>query len=94
MLKEYMAVILVTYDLKKQGQNYTEVHAYLKRFTHCKGLESVYLLDTTKSPTDIREAITKLVDTNDVIFVTKLVRTWSSWGYQCADWLNHPRRTW
>lgn len=32
-----MAIILVTYDLKQPGRNYTPVHDYLKTFNYCKG---------------------------------------------------------
>ena len=89
-----MAVILVTYDLKKPGRNYQPVHDYLKTFTYCKGLESVCLLDTAQSTETIRDALTKLVDANDSTFVVRLAHTWNSWNYTCGDWLNAPGRNW
>lgn len=89
-----MAVILVTYDLKKVGQNYQGVHEYLNQFTHCKGLESVWLLDTQRSPAEIRDGLKRYVDTNDVVFVTRLVQSWGSLSFKCAEWLNHSSRTW
>lgn len=89
-----MAIILVTYDLKQPGRNYAPVHEYLKQFTYCKGLESVWLLDTTVSTEAIRDGLGARVDTNDSIFVVRIQRTWNSWNYGCADWLNDPRRNW
>jgi len=89
-----MAVILVTYDLKKPGQDYAPVHAYLKRYAYCKYLESVWLLDTTATTQQIRVAVQGLVDNNDVVFVTRLQRDWSSLNYGCADWLNDAARNW
>jgi hypothetical protein len=89
-----MAVLLVTYDLKQPGRDYAPVHAYLKRFTHCKGLESVWLLDTVDSPESIRDGLRVLVDTNDIVFVSKLTRYWGSWNYSCAGWLNDSSRNW
>lgn len=87
-----MAMILVTYDLKQPGRNYDAVHAYLRAFTHCKGLESVWLLDTPVSAERIRNDLMEYIDRNDVLFVTPLGHGWAAYSYSCADWLN--QRTW
>ena len=89
-----MAVVLVTYDLKAPGRNYQPVHDYLKTFSYCKGLESVWLLDTELQTTAIRDALMAKVDTNDVIFVTPILRAWAAKGFGCAEWLNDPKRRW
>ena len=89
-----MAILLVTYDLKKPGRNYQPVHDYLKRYTYCKGLESVWLLDTTTTTATIRDNLKALVDENDVVFVVRLVREWGSLRYGCAEWLNDSARNW
>lgn len=89
-----MAIVLVSYDLKKPGRNYEPVHEYLKRFTWCKGLESVWLLDTTTPTATIRDNLRALADENDAIFVTRLARDWAAFNYYCADWLNKPERNW
>ena len=89
-----MAIILVTYDLRKAGQNYQGVHDYLKKFTYCKGMESVWLLDTKLTPATIRDALRSLVDGNDTIFVVRLQREWGALNYGCAEWLNKPERNW
>jgi hypothetical protein len=87
-------ILLVTYDLKQPGRNYQPVFDYLKKFTHCKGLESVWLLDTTSSPAAVRDGLKERVDGNDVVFVVRLQRDWASLRYYCADWLNDPSRSW
>ncbi len=89
-----MAVILVTYDLKAPGRNYQPVYDYLKQFTYCKSLESVWLLDTTTTPGQIRNALSSIVDANDTTFVVQITQNWGSWNYGCADWLNDPKRDW
>lgn len=89
-----MAIILVTYDLRKPGRNYADVHTYLRKYTHCKHLESVYLLDTSVSTQQIRDDLTKLIDSGDTTFVVKITQTWNSWNYVCGDWLNKPERNW
>ena len=89
-----MAIVLVSYDLKKPGRNYTPVHDYLKGFTYCKGLESVWLLDTTTGTDAIRDKLKTLVDANDIVFVVRLVKDWASFNYGCGQWLNEPARRW
>lgn len=89
-----MTILLVTYDLKQPGRNYAPVHDYLKRFTHCKGMESVWLLDTTGTAAQVRDALQSLVDGNDKIFVTPIGRAWASVNYPCGDWLNNASRNW
>lgn len=89
-----MAIILVTYDLKTPGQDYKPVHDYLKTFSWCKGLESVWLLDTNVPTKTIRVTLQGLVDGNDKLFVTRLSQDWSSYNYFCGDWLNDPARNW
>lgn len=82
-----MAILLVTYDLRQPGRDYEPVHKYLKKFTYCKGLESVWLLDTTASCADIRDGLKALVDANDIVFVVELMKHWASFNYGCAEWL-------
>ncbi|TMV94200.1 hypothetical protein FGG78_03960 [Thioclava sp. BHET1] len=87
-----MAIVLVTYDLKQPGRNYQPVYDYLKGFTYCKDLESVWLLDTQQSTSQIRDALKQRIDANDKVFVTKLARDWASFNFGCAEWLNKPER--
>lgn len=89
-----MAIVLVTYDLKQPGRDYKPVHEYLKKFTYCKGLESVWLLDTTVTPAAIRDALNKLIDGNDKTFVVKITNDWASHAFGCGDWLNNAERNW
>lgn len=90
-----MAILLVTYDLKAPGRNYDPVHTYLKKFTYCKGLESVWLLDTKLTAAQVRDALKPLVDGNDKVFVTKLAaNSWASISYGCGGWLNEDARDW
>lgn len=90
-----MAVILVTYDLMAPGQKYSIIKKYIEdNYTWCKGLESVWLLDTDVPPKKIREDIVNITDSNDKIFVVKITQQWSSWNYYCADWLNASERNW
>jgi hypothetical protein len=91
-----MAVLFVTYDLKKPGRNYEPVWSYLKQFTHCKGLESVWFLDTNKTAAQVRDDLNALVDNSDRTFVCPISKSavWASYNMPCADWLNSSARNW
>ncbi|WP_436357312.1 hypothetical protein [Brevundimonas sp. CEF1] len=88
-----MAVVLVTYDLRAPGRNYQPVYDYLKTFTYCKDMESVWLLDTSVATTVIRDALKAKIDGNDKVFVVKITRDWASKSFGCGDWLNHANRS-
>ncbi|WP_461516097.1 hypothetical protein [Porticoccus sp.] len=89
-----MAIYCVTYDLKAPGKDYSSVHRYLKTFTHCKQMESFWLLDTAKQAKEIRDELKSRVDSNDTIFVAELQKHWASFGYNCTDWLKDASRSW
>lgn len=90
-----MAILLVTYDLKNLGRNYEPLHSLLKQYNYCKGMESVWLLDTTQTASQVRDLITRVVDGNDIVFVTKLAnQSWASNNFYCGEWLNAPLRNW
>lgn len=90
-----MSILLVSYDLKKPGRNYEPVWNYLKKFNHCKALESLWLLDTAKSVTVVRDELKELVDTNDRTFVCRIYpREWATTNGVCGSWLNDNKRNW
>ena len=90
-----MAILVVSYDLKKPGKNYQSVWDYLNKFTHCKALESFWILDTTKTVTTVRDEMKALVDTNDRVFVCRMVKNaWASHNGVCGSWLNDSSRNW
>lgn len=90
-----MAVYIVTYDLNAPGQDYRPLIAAIEKFTHCKALKSAYFIDSSQEPAQIRDALMKLVDSNDMLFVMELKKSWGANRHSTAThWLNHPSRTW
>jgi hypothetical protein len=89
-----MSVLMVTYDLKQPGRDYTPVHRYLKQFAYCKDLESFWLLDTTMTAEQVRDGLKAHVDSNDKVFVARLGGNWGSYNFGCAAWLNESSRRW
>lgn len=91
---ETMAILLVTYDLRQPGRSYAPLFDYLEQYRHCKDLESVWLIETLRSPASIRDELSALVDRNDAIFVARIRKEWATRNYKCSAWLKGDDRMW
>ena len=85
-----MAVQLITYDLRKPRQNYSELHKAIKSlgsWWHC--VESVWLVRTALTSGQTRDALNAHIDSNDILVVTSLAGDWATdhLGADCVDWL-------
>lgn len=86
-----MAVQLITYDLRKPGQDYTRLFAAIEAlgtWWHC--LESVWLVRTSMTSTQVRDALRPCLDANDSLMVAGLNGNWATFGLggDCTDWLH------
>lgn len=65
---------LITYDLDRPGQDYTDLIAYLRKLGATRVLESVWLLKSNSEHAPLRDAIKSegRLDANDRILVAGL----------------------
>lgn len=70
-------VLHIAYDLNRPGQSYNTLIAALEKAGAKKILYSGWLLRTASSPSDVRDWLIKMVDTNDRLFVVE--STNSAW---------------
>jgi hypothetical protein len=90
-----MSVLLVSYDLRKPGRNYEPLYEALKKYRYCHALESAWFIDTSESPSVVRDKLCKLVDSGDQIYVNRLHNHWGACRKEaCTDWLQQAARTW
>ncbi len=90
-----MAVYMITYDLNAPGQDYGPLIKAIERYTHVKALKSAYFIDSTQDAGPIRDALMKLIDSNDMLFVMELKKHWAANRTATAtEWLKSPARTW
>ncbi len=90
-----MAVLLVSYDLNRPGQNYPDLIKTIERYTHCKALKSMYFIDTAEDVTVVRDKLMKLIDGGDQLYVMRLRKHWAATRKdQCTNWLQNSSRTW
>jgi hypothetical protein len=77
-----MAVYLVTYDLKKAGQNYSGLYEEIKKYSWAKLSESSYAVETVFSE------MRKCLDSNDTMYIISLTQPWTGFGpKEVNDWL-------
>ena len=83
-----MAVLLITYDLKRPGQAYDSMMAYIKQHPWARLSESSYAIETNTSPHAVSSRIREITDSNDNIYVITLTRPYYGWGPQDVnEWL-------
>lgn len=88
---------MIIYDLHKPEQDYAElidaIKAYPDRW-HC--FDSTWIVKTTQSSAQVRDALKVYIDSNDELIVFEVTASgWAAWGIskQCSDWLLAKLRT-
>jgi len=85
-----MATYIVTYDLYKQGQNYDCLIKKLKEYgTHWHMQQSVWIIGTSQSASQICDNLKACIDDNDKLFVGKLSgeAAWVGYKQEITKWL-------
>jgi hypothetical protein len=83
---------LITYDLLSPGQDYTDLFEAIKKlgsWSHC--LESIWIVKSNISSSEIRDKLNNNIDSNDKLLVVKLngEAAWINLGKQCNEWLKN-----
>lgn len=76
-----MKSIIIEYDLKNNSSDYKDLYDYIKSFNAWAHItESTWFVKTDSSCVDIRNAISKIVEDSDSIFVAELtgVAAWKN----------------
>lgn len=83
-----MAILLVTYDLNKPGQDYSDFHKTIKAYNWAKLSESSYAIETNENPQSIYNKLVPHMDKNNQVYVITLKSPYWGLGPQEAnDWL-------
>lgn len=89
-----MAIYLITYDLKKPGQQYEALHEKIKNLgsSWWHYLESTWLVDTTLDAAGIWKRLEPVFDKNDRALIVSYGEDHQGWLPQEAwDWINQRR---
>jgi len=72
--------LLISYDLKSPGKDYSKLLDYLKSYGNwAKPLESFWLIRTTYTAEQVRNAVVGYIDQNDKIFVIDVTSRHAAW---------------
>ena len=87
-------ILLITYDLKKPGQDYTSLHNTIKSAdSWWHYLESTWLIKTNQDPSVWTDKIKRVIDPNDYLFIVDISgKSYNGWLPQKAwDWINQNK---
>jgi len=83
-----MAIRLITYDLRKPGQDYKDFLKTVKEYSWARLSESSYAVDTSETPKTIYEKLRPYMDENDYLMVMTLTTPYMGYNLQTViDWL-------
>lgn len=85
-----MTVYVISYDLKRPGQNYNELYEAIKgigSWWHC--LDSTWLVISQSRAIDIANLLWPHMDGNDKLLVTPVAAgsAWAGFSGDCVNWL-------
>lgn len=81
-----MNTILISYDLRAPGKDYPKLKSHLESYGNwAKPLESVWLIRTTLTAVQVRDAAKNNVDQNDKIFTVDITSKESAWNNLSND---------
>lgn len=87
-----MSTYIINYDLIAPGKNYDKLYDALKSYgTWAHVLESCWLIKSTSSATEVRDNLSKYIDSNDKLLVTKSgsVGAWKGLKETQSKWLKN-----
>ncbi|EFV70091.1 hypothetical protein HMPREF1012_03879 [Bacillus sp. BT1B_CT2] len=74
---ETMAVYSIAYDLNKIGQSYDKLHKEIKKLgPYFHAMESYWFVDTNYSADTIYALLKSALDSNDLVFITKVTNSY------------------
>ncbi|MFM0347785.1 hypothetical protein [Paraburkholderia sp. RL17-347-BIC-D] len=83
-----MAVLQITYDLRKPGKDYADVLKTIKTYSWARLSESCYAISTDATAQSVFDRLKPYLDGNDNLYVINLKRPYAGIGPKDVnDWL-------
>ena len=88
-----MAVFLVSYDLNKQGQNYTNLINAIRAYdAYIKCLHSQWLVSANDNIDSVYVYLSNKIDNNDLLLITPIVQPfYATLQSDVISWLKHEQ---
>lgn len=85
-----MATYIISYDLNRPGQDYASLHKAIKELgAWWHHLDSTWLVVTSKTAKQVRDALVREIDSNDQILVVRPSGegAWQGFNDKGSQWL-------
>ena len=85
-----MSVFLIGYDLKKPGQDYSDLFKAIKTYgTWWHHLDSTWIIETDDSAKEVRDFLANYIDSNDELLVASIAApaAWRGFNSKGSEWL-------
>ena len=87
-----MGIFIVTYDLNRPGQNYSELFEAINgigSWWHC--VDSTWIVKSNLSAVQVRDRLSSRIDANDRLLVAALSgeAAWIGFDNDCSSWLKN-----
>jgi hypothetical protein len=85
-----MSVYLVGYDLRKPGQDYSDLLDAIKSYgTWWHHLDSTWIIETDQTPSQVRDYLSIYLDSNDELLVASIAApaAWTGFNPAGSNWL-------
>lgn len=86
-----MSSFLISYDLIST-KNYDSLHEAIKKYgTYAHVLESLWIVKSMSSSSEIRDNLKSYIDSDDKLFVAKLTgeSAWQNLSKEISDWIKN-----
>lgn len=70
---------IVTYDLRKAGQNYDGLTAALNKYPSARPMQSTWFIESTSMAGTIYSDLSQYIDKNDRLFVSEINNNRDGW---------------
>lgn len=87
-----MNTYLISYDLIRPEKDYTRLLAHIKSYTWAYPLKSLWLIKSSLTAEQVRNAARAHMDANDkvlVIDVTSRAAAWANLPQDVSDWIHN-----
>lgn len=72
-------IYIVTYDLRKAGQDYSGLSKAISKYPHIHPLQSVWFIKSMDTAAKISEELLKWIDRNDSLFIGEIKGNNAGW---------------
>jgi len=89
-----MKIYIVTYDLRKPGQNYSDLYQSIKSYDWCHCLDSTWLIHTSCTAEQVYKKLLSYIDKNDLLLIVEFGSDYQGYmSQEVWDWIKKKKNS-